>query len=312
MTFSTPILFLIFNRPATTHKVFESLRSLKPAQLFIASDGPRLNRPQDHILVEQSRSIVDLIDWPCEIHKLYRDVNLGCRMAISEALKWFFSSVESGIILEDDILPSTEFFYAMQYLLRFYEDNLDVSSICGRNEIAISTGIKDAPILTDKFWCWGWASWRNRIKHFDSSLPYESSYRFTHRPASIFEKAYINNMISSMRLGFVNTWDYPLDLYFRSKGMKSLLLPFNTVINLGFGSGTHTNHSHTDSSFHQSPLDSSYLTRNAVYDKMYSFKNFLLRKHGSYFAAYKFIILHYFLALSFILKRINSSLRGIS
>lgn len=40
-TYNVPILFLIFNRPGTTRKVFAEIRKVKPRQLFIAADGPR-------------------------------------------------------------------------------------------------------------------------------------------------------------------------------------------------------------------------------------------------------------------------------
>ena len=46
-SFDTPILFLIFNRPETTLKVFEKIRLLRPRQLFVAADGPRSGSDSD-------------------------------------------------------------------------------------------------------------------------------------------------------------------------------------------------------------------------------------------------------------------------
>ena len=40
---STPVLFLIFNRPDLTHRVFKSIREAKPQRLYIAADGPFSN-----------------------------------------------------------------------------------------------------------------------------------------------------------------------------------------------------------------------------------------------------------------------------
>ena len=42
--FNTAILFLVFNRPETTSKVFSAIRSIKPSRLYLASDGPRENK----------------------------------------------------------------------------------------------------------------------------------------------------------------------------------------------------------------------------------------------------------------------------
>jgi hypothetical protein len=51
------------------------------------------------------------IDWPCQIERLYSDVNQGCRLGVSRAITWFFEQVEEGIILEDDCVPHPDFFF---------------------------------------------------------------------------------------------------------------------------------------------------------------------------------------------------------
>ena len=43
----TPILFVIFNRPDTTEKVFNEIKKIKPKKLFVSADGPRENKPFD-------------------------------------------------------------------------------------------------------------------------------------------------------------------------------------------------------------------------------------------------------------------------
>ena len=40
----TPVLFMIFNRPDTTQQVFNAIRQAKPKQLFVAADGPRIDK----------------------------------------------------------------------------------------------------------------------------------------------------------------------------------------------------------------------------------------------------------------------------
>ena len=39
--FNTAILFLVFNRPIHTKRVFEKISLAKPSRLYIAGDGPR-------------------------------------------------------------------------------------------------------------------------------------------------------------------------------------------------------------------------------------------------------------------------------
>ena len=115
--FNTPILFLIFNRLDVGKQVFSEIRNVQPKQLFIAADGGRT--AEEHLIcAEVRRSVLDMIDWECEVHTNFREENAGCGKNVSEAITWFFEHVEEGIILEDDCLPSPSFF-------NFCQDNLE-------------------------------------------------------------------------------------------------------------------------------------------------------------------------------------------
>ena len=130
---STPILFLIFNRPDTTYIVFEKIREFKPEKLFIAADGPRENNLEDIKNCEKARAVIDHIDWDCDVKLLFREQNLGCGLGVSSAITWFFDHVEYGIILEDDCVPDLSFFDYATELLKRYKDEPRVMMIAGTN-----------------------------------------------------------------------------------------------------------------------------------------------------------------------------------
>ena len=44
---TTPVLFLIFNRPETTEQVFSAIKKALPLRLYIAADGPRSEYPDE-------------------------------------------------------------------------------------------------------------------------------------------------------------------------------------------------------------------------------------------------------------------------
>ena len=110
MAFSTPIAFIVFNRPRHTRKTFESIRRQKPTQLFIISDGPRTGHPTDQANCQEVREIVSQIDWPCAVKHNYADENLGCKQRVISGLDWVFENVDRAIILEDDCLPNDDFY----------------------------------------------------------------------------------------------------------------------------------------------------------------------------------------------------------
>ena len=81
--FETPILFLCFNRPSHTQRVFDSIRSISPTKLYVAIDGPRIGRQDDIENSNKVKEIVHNVDWSCETHYLEHKENLGCSKSAS-------------------------------------------------------------------------------------------------------------------------------------------------------------------------------------------------------------------------------------
>ncbi len=120
ISLDTPVLFLIFNRPETTYQVFSTIKKAKPSRLYVAADGPRSNYSNEIENCEFARSIATSVDWDCNVKTLFRNKNLGCRLAVSRAIEWFFEQEPEGIILEDDCVPEDNFYRFCQELLKLY------------------------------------------------------------------------------------------------------------------------------------------------------------------------------------------------
>jgi len=109
--FNCPILLIAWRRPETLRQVIDAIRPLAPSRIFVACDGPNPERPGEAEKVFATRAVIEHeIDWPCQIERLYYDVNQGCRLGVSRAITWFFQQVGESIILEDDCVPHPDFF----------------------------------------------------------------------------------------------------------------------------------------------------------------------------------------------------------
>lgn len=208
----TPILFLIFSRPDTTQMVFQAIRKARPGRLFVAADGPRENRPEEAEKCQACRAIIDQVDWECEVHTLFRETNLGLKLAVSSAITWFFDQVEEGIILEDDCIPSQSFFCFCQELLEKYRDDERVMSICGNN-------FQDGRERGDGTYyfsrvpgIWGWATWRRAWKLFDPESKTFPQFKEQQQIKNIFQdkisQRFFISKIQDARNGG-NTWGFP-------------------------------------------------------------------------------------------------------
>jgi hypothetical protein len=165
-----PILFLVFNRPETTARVFEAIRNAKPSRLYIAADGPRDFIYNEYAVCAKTREIASRVDWDCDVETLFRAENLGCKAAVSSAISWFFSHEEEGIILEDDCLPCESFFYFTTILLEKYRHDERIAHIAGSN---FQDGKKvgdGSYYFSDLYNIWGWATWKRVWKDYDAEL----------------------------------------------------------------------------------------------------------------------------------------------
>ena len=85
------VLMLFFNRADSLQQVFEAVRQAQPARLFLYQDGPRGER--DLPGIEACRRVVENIDWPCEVHRLYQEKNYGCDPSGFMSQQWAFALV---------------------------------------------------------------------------------------------------------------------------------------------------------------------------------------------------------------------------
>ena len=153
------VLFIIFNRPETTQRVFDAIRLAKPTRLYIAADGPRENKTGEKELCEQARKIAQNVDWDCEVKTLFQKENLGCGKAVSHAISWFFENEDMGIILEDDCLPHQSFFKYCEELLEKYKNNDRIGIISGNNFQKKRKIGSFSYYFSDIVNIWGWATW---------------------------------------------------------------------------------------------------------------------------------------------------------
>ena len=243
--FNTPILFLVFNRPDTTKRVFEQIRKIKPSYFYVAADGPRGNKPGEKEICDKVRSLVlSQIDWECEIKTLLRDENLGCGKAVSGAIDWFFQNVEKGIILEDDTVPDLSFFKFCEIQLKRYADTKEVKIISGNNFQDNIVRGNGSYYFTKYVHIWGWATWKRTWDLYDFELKDWIS-RSTNSRKELFttetEYDYWNNIFDLVSKKEIDTWDYQL-FYLSIKCSGINVIPNkNLVTNIGFmPASTHT------------------------------------------------------------------------
>jgi hypothetical protein len=240
----TPVLFIIFNRPHYTKKVFAQIRKVKPKQLFIAADGPRLGNLDDAELCLKTRKIIEKIDWDCNVKTLFRDENLGCAKSVSGAISWFFEHVEEGIILEDDCVPDLSFFPFCALMLERYRNTEGVMQISGLNHL-LNTHIKtnDTYYYSALNIIWCWATWRRAWQKFEPELGSIELIKSELNKRIVHEE-HVDYMIDryyDVSNKKVNSWAIVWNYHYTLNKGVCICPIVNLVHNIGY-EGTHFQH----------------------------------------------------------------------
>jgi hypothetical protein len=251
---NTPVVFIVFNRPGTTSRVFDEIRKAGPKKLFIIADAPRVNVPGESEKCSQVKEIVEKIDWDCEVFRNYADINLGCGKRISSGLNWVFDQTDEAIILEDDCLPHPSFFRFCQELLEFYRNDERIMIISGDNFQDNRRNSNTSYYFSSYNHVWGWATWKRTWDKYD--------YKMTQWPLVKDKKLMDSWLSSSQAVKFwtkifqkvynkeIDTWDYQLTFACMANRGMSIIPEVNLISNIGFGpDSTHTQGSKNSSAF---------------------------------------------------------------
>ncbi|MFM7549972.1 MAG: hypothetical protein ACKO8I_14130 [Cyanobacteriota bacterium] len=240
------MLLLAWRRPDTTAKLMQRLQQVRPTQLFVACDGVR---PGDQPLAEACHltrmTIEDSLNWPCQVQRLYRDEHRGCRQGVSEALDWFFSHVEAGIVLEDDVLPDPSFFPYCSELLERYRDDDRIAMVSGCAIGNRPTRDQSSYRFSRLYHVWGWATWKRAWQNYDARMDHWPTLRAQDWLEDLGGKRfsrYWRHQLDRVWQGRCDTWDYIWMLSCWRQGQVCILPMVNLVDNLGFNDqrATHT------------------------------------------------------------------------
>ena len=242
---TTPVAFIIFNRPDTTARVFAEIAKAKPTKLLIVGDGPRTQRTGEAERVAATRAIIEQVNWPCEVLTNFSEINLGCKRRVSSGLDWVFTQVEEAIILEDDCLPDPSFFRFCQEMLETYRFDKRVGMISGDNFQFGRIRGNESYYFSKYTHIWGWASWRDRWQTYDVDMQLWPELLEQQRLEDlVLEKSEVpfwTSIFERVYRGKIDTWDYQWCFANWVQGRINVMPSVNLISNIGFGhDATHT------------------------------------------------------------------------
>jgi hypothetical protein len=256
---SPPVALFSFNRPEATRRALEAIRCGKPDVLFLVCDGPRDARADDVELCGSVREVLNDIDWNCDVHRIYRSVNVGCAANLERGLDEVFEYVPEAIVLEDDCVADPSFFGYCAELLERYRGDKRIWYISGFSldtppDLFNGCSYGFSTIGAE----WGWATWsdcwqahRRSYSRVDGPgaapvviVPEESggtSGQSSRSALSSGLRKYWKNAVEeSITTGIM--WDKLWGMSVALRGGYAITPSVNMIENIGFGPGATHNH----------------------------------------------------------------------
>jgi hypothetical protein len=161
LTQSSPIALFAFKRPVHLARTIEALcrnPEARQTHLFVFADAARDETDREHVAAV--RSLVTRIDGFADVTLIFRAENYGLARNITSGISQVLEHYPYVIVVEDDILVSSQFLAYMNAALTLYRDDPRVASISGycypvEGKLPETFFIRGAD-------CWGWATWRDR------------------------------------------------------------------------------------------------------------------------------------------------------
>ena len=298
MKINYPILYCCYNRLELIKKSIDVIKNIECKKIYISIDGPK-NDYEDLRKNTEIIKFLSSITFKSEKEILIRKKNLGCKIAMSKSIDWFFDREEAGIILEEDILPSESFFNFCEFALKKYKNSESVMMISGTNYLG--AGLQsNRNFFSEHFLIWGWASWRRAWKYYDVNMKNWKNNMIKEkikRRYSIKEYNFLNERFNSFFHDYSDTWD--IQWYFAciENNGYTVMPEANLVSNFGV-EGTHSNEYYKTLFLKTGKVDIQKLIppdkieRNLDFDmklhKKFNFKNNYLSKLRSLFKRFFF------------------------
>lgn len=241
--YEVPVALIVFKRVELAKKMLACLETIRPRQLFVISDGAREEVPGEREQVEAVRALFENVSWPCEIYRNFAGENMGCDARVPSGIDWVFEQVDRAVILEDDCIPTEDFFRFARETLDRYADHPEVMMVAGSNYMQ-GYEMENCCCFSARVYTWGWATWRRAWKYYsedtslweeikrDGTLARIYPYRIRHFVTRELDHYYAKGKCP---------WDYLWWVSCMRRQGLCAVPKVNLISNEGFGEGaTHT------------------------------------------------------------------------
>lgn len=239
-----PICLFTYNRLEETKNTINSLSKnylASQSDLIIFSDGPKNEKAFNE--VNKVRKHIKNVSGFKSIRIINSQKNKGLASSIITGVDNVIKEYGKVIVLEDDLITSTNFLNFMNQALDYYIENEKVFSISGfGHKIKLPDDYPFDVFVRERNYSWGWATWQNRWKTIDWNIQDWNSFKKNRKLIKKFNSqgSDLFKLLRHSMEGKNNSWAIRFG-YNQFKQKKYTIGPcISKVMNEGYGeSATH-------------------------------------------------------------------------
>lgn len=254
-----PIALFAYKKLEPLQRTITALKANRLAassDLIIFSDGAA--KPSDEDAVAAVRVYLKTVSGFKTVTLREAEINKGLAKSIIEGVSDILRKHESIIVLEDDLLSSTNFLEYMNAALTYYSDYNAVFSIAGYTPlITAPSEYSYDTYFTLRASSWGWATWKKQWETVDWEVSSFDKFESDRKAQRKFNQmgSDMTRMLTKQLKGKSDSWAIRWCFHQFQKNLFTVF-PINSKIqNIGFVAGaTNTKGKITDKRF-ATPLD---------------------------------------------------------
>lgn len=229
------VLILAYRRHENTTKILKACAGQGIFDIYVSIDGVREvseNVKRDHDLTIKAVNDFER-SLNIKVNKKFSLTNLGCAVSVINGIDWAFETSKNLIVLEDDCLPSPDFFRFIANQFEHLQTTSDIWLICG-TQFAPSQVTGNLPALSKYALTWGWATSREKWRLIRPVFSATSRNLYFESLSSLKpEIIYWNSGRRRALLGYTDVWDTIMVREMQKQKTFAILPPVNLVKNTG-------------------------------------------------------------------------------
>lgn len=241
----SPIAIFAYNRPEALKRTISALKQCELAdqsELFIFSDGAK--KDEDTKNVRHVRDFSNQITGFKDVYLRFSDKNKGLANSIIDGVTAIFKENDSIIVVEDDLITSSNFISFMNQALVKYNDYQEVVSISGYNfDMKIPEDYRYDNFFTKRISSWGWGTWKNRWEEIDWTVSDYDSFEKNSSQKRKFNEmgSDLSGMLKKQVNGKIDSWAVRFCYHQFKHNLYSVFPVRSKISNDGFNdNATHT------------------------------------------------------------------------